>query len=310
MKLGNYSYLTLLPSEEGERRLLWQYKLRGIRKGMYYCCISLLIVFLFTLIIFLFGRTFDLLVYVFITMLASSVFGLIYCISKKSDMFVYLLPGFRLVIHIAYVYLSRGLVFNGTECSYTAIFLLMMDETYFNLSYLFDVLFLSPGLKISLLLYTPIFFGVHSAQVLTRFESIDMQSVFLKAGIVGLNFTLIFLVYYLLNLSDVIRFQEHQLTAKKELQLRHLLNVQSNAILVIEDTQREQADQEKCCTPEINVQLCNSKSIELFGLDLQAVEAKVIEGIKLAQHVNGSDSEISSRELSLSQLLLKRQDTG
>ena len=86
--------------------------------------------------------------------------------------------------------------------------------------------------------------------------------------------------------------------------------MQSNAILVIEDTQREQADQEKCCTPEINVQLCNSKSIELFGLDLQAVEAKVIEGIKLAQHVNGSDSEISSRELSLSQLLLKRQDTG
>ena len=48
-----------------------------------------------------------------------------------------------------------------------------------------------------------------------------------------MTFSTIFLFYYLLSLSDVIRFQEHQLTAKKELQLRHLLNVQSNAILVI-----------------------------------------------------------------------------
>ena len=162
---------------------------------------------------------------------------------------MYLLPGFRLIIHIAYVYLSRGLVLNGIECSYTTIFLLMLDESYFNLSYLFDIIFLSPTLKISLLTYTPIYFGVHSAQVLLRFQSIDMQSIFLKAGIVGLNFSLISFFYYLLSLSDVIRFQEHQLTAKKELQLRHLLNVQSNAILVIEDTEKELTDQEKSCSP-------------------------------------------------------------
>ena len=137
---------------------------------MFYGFLGLLLCLLFTIIIFLFGRTFDLLVYVFITMLACSVWGMIYCISKKSDNFVFLLPGFRLIIHIAYVYLSRGLVLNGTECAYTTIFLLMLDESYFNLSYLFDVVFLSPTLKISLLTYTPIYFGVHSAQVLLRFQ--------------------------------------------------------------------------------------------------------------------------------------------
>ena len=85
--------------------------------------------------------------------------------------------------------------------------------------------------------------------MLLRFQSIDMQSIFLKAGIVGLSFTLISFFYYLLSLSDVIRFQEHQLTAKEELQLRHLLNVQSNAILVIKDTEKELNDQEKNYTP-------------------------------------------------------------
>ena len=64
-----------------------------------------------------------------------------------------------------------------------------------------------------------------------------------------MTFSTIFLFYYLLSLSDVIRFQEHQLTAKKELQLRHLLNVQSNAILVIKDTEKELTDQEKSCSP-------------------------------------------------------------
>ena len=169
MKLGNFSYLTLLPNDRDERKLHWQYKIKKIRKTMYFYGLALIVVLLFTVTIFLFGRTIDELVYVFTTFLACCIFSLIYCLSKTSDMFVYLLPIFRLIVHGVYIYATRKLVLDECQCKYSAIFILLLDETYFGMALLFDFVFLSPGVKITLFTYTPIFFCGITCIFLVRF---------------------------------------------------------------------------------------------------------------------------------------------
>ena len=113
MKLGNFSYLTLLPSDPEEKKLHWQYKLRGIRKTMYFYGIGLSAVLLFSVIIFIFGRTMNLFMIVVCAMLASVLFGLIYMLSKNSDRFVYFIPVFRLIVHFVFIYSTRGFLVGG-----------------------------------------------------------------------------------------------------------------------------------------------------------------------------------------------------
>ena len=113
--------------------------------------------------------------YFLITLLACALFGMIYCFSKFSDSFVYCIPVFRLIIHGVYLYSTRNLTFNEKECSYSTLYILFLDEAYFNLSFLFETVFLSPSIKVTILTYTPLCIGAHTVQVLIRFQTYDMQ---------------------------------------------------------------------------------------------------------------------------------------
>ena len=175
MNARSYSYLTLLPHDHDERRLLWKYKLDGIRKTMFFCAIASTSVVIFTLTLFIVKRNRDEFVYFLITLLAVCLFGMIYCLSKISDSFVYLIPIFRLIIHGLYIYSTRNLVLNENECSYSTLFILFLDEAYFNLCFLFETVFLSPSMKVTILTYTPLYIGAHTVQVLIRFQSSDIQ---------------------------------------------------------------------------------------------------------------------------------------
>ena len=209
MKLGDFSYFTLLPNDPDERRQHWQYKLGGIRKTMFFYGIALLAITFFSTIFFLFGRSINELGILVTCIFAGTLFSLIYIFSKKSDLFVYAIPLSRLIIHGAYLYLTRESVKEDIECSYSSLFIFLLDELYFTMAYLFDIVFLSPGIKITLLTYTPTFIGVHICQVLMRYESFDLLSAGIKSSLVAISISLSFLIYYLLNLQDLIRFQEH-----------------------------------------------------------------------------------------------------
>ena len=175
MEARSFSYLTLLPHDHDERRLLWKYKLSGIRKTMFFYGLACINVVIFTLTLFLVKRNRDEFVYFLITLLACCLFGMIYCLSKISDSFVYLIPIIRLIIHGLYIYSTRNLVLNENECSYSTLFILFLDEAYFNLCFLFETVFLSPSIKVSILTYTPLYVGGHTFQVLIRFQSPNMQ---------------------------------------------------------------------------------------------------------------------------------------
>ena len=112
----SFSYLTLLPKDRDERRLHWQYKVNKIRKTMHFFGIALLVTLLMTIVYFSVGRTIDEFVFVFIAILSLVLFSLIYCLSKKSDMFIYLLPIFRLILHGVWIYATRTFVMSESKC--------------------------------------------------------------------------------------------------------------------------------------------------------------------------------------------------
>ena len=165
---NNFSYLTLLPNDQDERRLHWTYKVKKIRTTLYFYGLALSVVLLLTITIFIFGRTLDEFIFVLIAALAFALFSMIYCLSKKSDIFVYLLPIFRLIVHGVWIYATRKLELNENQCYYRDIYIFLLDETYFGLALLFDFVFLSPGMIFALLTYAPIFFGSHAFLVLVR----------------------------------------------------------------------------------------------------------------------------------------------
>ena len=207
MSLGNnFSYLTLLPNDHGERRLHWQYKLKKIRKTMYFYGLALFVTFLVTITMFIFGRTVDEFIFVLISVLALALFTMIYYLSKKSDLFIYLLPIFRLILHGVWLYATRKFVMSENKCQFSDVFILLMDETYFGLSFLFDCVFLCPGLMLTLLTYAPLFIGSHAILAFVRLPRLDMLSLVMKISLTSLWFCLVFLIYYLLSLQDVIQF--------------------------------------------------------------------------------------------------------
>ena len=79
-------------------------------------------------------------------------------VRNHGDYFVYLLPPARVIISIVFFW---GVIRKETEldekCEYKAIAPIIMEEMYIFLTFLVELMFFSPSLKMSLLTYTPIY---------------------------------------------------------------------------------------------------------------------------------------------------------
>ena len=175
------------------------------------CCLF------FTTGIFVFGRTLASAIPVFCNLTFAALFILTYFVSKKSDNFVYLVPISRLLITALYLYLTSGTILDSSQCEFYQIFMLICDEAYFALCLLTDTIFLSPSVRVTLLTHTPVFLLGHFVQIKIRYQQFDDPwTTGLKGTLIMAWFSMIFMIYYLLTLQNLERFQELQLTARKE----------------------------------------------------------------------------------------------
>ena len=74
--------------------------------------------------------------------------------------------------------------------------------------------------------------------------------------------------YYIVQTHEISRFQEQQKSYMKQAQLSHVLNAQSDSIVVVSKPQLRNDLEKDVEEKKMTFQFCNSKSIELFGADL------------------------------------------
>ena len=84
-------------------------------------------------------------------------------------------------------------------------------------------------------------------------------------------------IFFLRQKRELLRFFQVQAAVKKEQQLSHIFNAQSDAVLVIESPD-DQISITNCNElpkpikkdnkPELKVLFCNNKSVEMFGFNL------------------------------------------
>ena len=206
---GQICYQTELLEDKEVRRQYRQYKLEGIRKTMYLYGLALIACLIFSITIALFEKTQLQVFLCWFIIINCALYGAVYLVSKKSDRFVYLIPLVRFMINGVYLFITREIEFQENQCSYDTVFILTLDESLFGLSYLYDIVLLSPGMNMTLLTYTPIFIGTHVLQVLIRFHPTDLQTLVMKISLSTVWLCLAFLVYYLLSLQDLNSFQQH-----------------------------------------------------------------------------------------------------
>ena len=206
---GQICYQTEHLEDKEVRKHYRLYKLEGIRKTMYLYGLALIACLIFAVTIALFKRTKVQVNFLLFTIFTCALFGTVYLVSKKSDRFVYLIPLVRLMINGIYLIITREIEFQENQCTYDTVFILTLDESFFGLSYFYDIVLLSPGMNMTLLTYTPIFIGSHVLQVLIRFHPTDLQTLAMKICLSTIWLCLAFLVYYLLFLQDLVSFQNH-----------------------------------------------------------------------------------------------------
>ena len=213
---GQICYPTLLHEDKEVRKQYRQYKIDSIRKTIYLYGLALIACLIFAVTIALFIRSQVQVNFLWFTIISCALFGAVYLVGKKSDRFVYLIPLVRIMINGIYLFITREIEFRENQCTYDTVFIITMDETFFGLSLLLDIVLLSPSMNMTLLTYTPIFIGSHVVEVLIRFYPTDLQTLVMKICLSTIWLCLVFLVYYLLFLQDLVSFQAHLLTTKKE----------------------------------------------------------------------------------------------
>ena len=82
--------------------------------------------------------------------------------------------------------------------------------------------------------------------------------------------------YYIVQTHEISRFQEQQKSYMKQAQLSHVLNAQSDSIVVVSKPQPMEDLEQDVEEKKMTFQFCNSKSIELFGSDLTDGQGNVL----------------------------------
>ena len=90
----------------------------------------------------------------------SASWVIIIAVSKYTDHFVYLLPGFRVIMStmILWAFLSMTQL---EKCSYFEVSFLMVEDLYINYTFLVDILLMSASFKQTVFVYTPIYVITH-----------------------------------------------------------------------------------------------------------------------------------------------------
>ena len=141
--------------------------------------------------------------------------SLIYA-SKSNDNFIYMLPIVRIVFFGMFLVGLEDLDLKDVTCDPKLIFTLIGEEVYIDFVLIFDLLLLSPSLKISVLAYVPIWLVTHILYSYKRFDMRDSVQVTLRIIVIFQMFFTIFFLYYITQLQDLFRFFDQREVVKNE----------------------------------------------------------------------------------------------
>ena len=216
MYLKKLNVFTMQPRDKQEKRFFWKFKIKGIKISMWFWLGIVAITGVLMLIRFVFTQsTQDLIVLIAILLNLALWLSLIYA-SQSNDNFIYLLPIVRVVFFGMFLVGLDDLDLKDAICDPKLIFTLIGEEVYIDFVLIFDLILLSPSLKISVLAYVPIWLVTHILYSFKRFDMSDSVQVMLRIIVIIQMFFTIFFLYYITTLQDLYRFFDQREVIRSE----------------------------------------------------------------------------------------------
>ena len=216
MYLKRLNVFTMQPRDKQEKRFFWKFKIKGIKISMWFWLGIVAITGVLMLIRFVFTQsTQDLIVLIAILLNLALWLSLIYA-SQSNDNFIYLLPIVRVVFFGMFLVGLDDLDLKDAICDPKLIFTLIGEEVYIDFVLIFDLILLSPSLKISVLAYVPIWLVTHILYSFKRFDMSDSVQVMLRIIVIIQMFFTIFFLYYITTLQDLFRFFDQREVIRSE----------------------------------------------------------------------------------------------
>ena len=216
MYLKRLNVFTMQPRDKQEKRFFWKFKIKGIKISMWFWLGIVAISGVLMLIRFVFTQsTQDLIVLIAILLNLALWLSLIYA-SQSNDNFIYLLPIVRVVFFGMFLVGLDDLDLKDAICDPKLIFTLIGEEVYIDFVLIFDLILLSPSLKISVLAYVPIWLVTHILYSFKRFDMSDSVQVMLRIIVIIQMFFTIFFLYYITTLQDLFRFFDQREVIRSE----------------------------------------------------------------------------------------------
>ena len=216
MYLKRLNVFSIQPRDKQEKRFFWQFKIKGVKISMWFWLGIVAITAVLMLIRLAFTQsTQDLIVLIAILLNLALWLSLIYA-SKSNDNFIYMLPIVRIVFFGMFLVGLEDLDLKDVTCDPKLIFTLIGEEVYIDFVLIFDLLLLSPSLKISVLAYVPIWLVTHILYSYKRFDMRDSVQVTLRIIVIFQMFFTIFFLYYITQLQDLFRFFDQREVVKNE----------------------------------------------------------------------------------------------
>ena len=121
-------------------------------------------------------------------------------VSRHSDNFVYLTPVYRLSISVFLIWNIYNIDKLSDKCDYSSIAPTIHAEFYLGLTFMIDILFISPSLNVTLLGFTPIYMATQYMHARIIIEPGDGPSLIMKSSFAIMQFLILFFIYYFVNI--------------------------------------------------------------------------------------------------------------
>ena len=136
-------------------------------------------------------------------------------VSRHTDNFVYLTPVYRLSISVMFIWHIYNQDRLSNECDYKSISSTLHHELYLGVTFMVDILFISPSLNVTLLAFGTIYVATHFMHAKIIIEPGDSPSFIMKGSFATMQFLLVFFIYYFVNIQRLMHFFESYSTSTK-----------------------------------------------------------------------------------------------
>ena len=140
--------------------------------------------------------------------LAAAMYIIIVIVSRYSDYFVYMIPFLRIILSTSFLLRVMYRDKLDAGCDYKTISPVVQDEIFISFGFLVDTLFISASLKMTVFAFTPIYIANQYFHAKIIIEPGDTASFMMKGTGSVLIFGLLFAVYYLVTMQELMRFFE------------------------------------------------------------------------------------------------------